>query len=384
MPTLYIVPGLGGSTLGFDPGGGRPVWVDYTRIALGNLGALRLAPDGISPGPPDGVQLYAGPPLADYYFNAALDLERQLKDQGYKVRLWGYDWRLSARISGPQLAALIAAEVLDADPCSIVAHSFGGLVSRVAWQTLKTQGKTGLIRRVVTLGSPHQGSYGVVALWSLDSDQLTQVRNLTLATSALLSLISPLIAPFPWTPTALVRLCATFPAFYETLPFLAGTYASGDPNRAALYGTTWPADRSISAAWQTYARTTWQTLMASPDTAIPSWVMTSVAGLNQSTPDTLRNPALLGGPQAYDHSPNGDNAVMELSALLADSAQVRVNARHADLPNQLAASGMLAQLVTAIRPPLTPPPAPTVITGAAVPLLAGPPVPSVLWPGLDP
>jgi Lecithin:cholesterol acyltransferase len=383
MPIVYVVPGIGGTTLGYDVGGGRAVWVDYTRIALGQLGALRLAPDGFSPQPPDGVQLFPGAPLADYYFPAALDLERQLLDAGYKVRLWGYDWRLSAQRTGQLLAAQIAADVVQGDPCSIVAHSFGGLICRVAWSVLKSQGKTGLIRRVVTLGTPHQGSYGAVALWSLDSDQLTQVRNLTLATSALLSLITPLIAPFPWSSQAIVRLSATFPSLYETLPFLSGSYAVGDPQRAALFGSTWPADRSISPAWQAYARGPWQSLMGSADTVIPPWVLTSVAGTGYSTPNVLRNADILGSEFAYDHTAAGDNTVVSASALVSDSAMVSVNARHADLTNQLAASGQLAQLVLDVRPDPSPAPPAKVIPGASVPLLAGPPVPSSFWPDTD-
>jgi hypothetical protein len=375
MPICYLVPGLAGSTLGYDPGGGRPVWVDYTRLALGQIGAMRLAPDGISPGEPDGVQLYPGDPLPDYYLTCAVALQQQLGPLGYTVRQWGYDWRLSARITGVLLANKIRAEVSIANPCSIVAHSFGGLVARVARAELTQTGDGGLVRKIVTLGTPHEGSYGVVALWSLDNDQLAQVRSLTVLTATLLSAVSPIIAPFPWSRERLVRLTATWPALYETLPMLDVESAQDDPDRVFVYTGVWPADRAISQAWLNYARFPWQTYLRSGVGLTPIRQVTTVAGVGVSTASRMRYPMNLGNGQAYGHDEDGDGEVMMASALVRLSQQVRLFARHADMPNQMGLSGALARLVVAITPdPPTPIPI-DVIPGPLNPVLAGPPSP---------
>ena len=70
-------------------------------------------------------------------------------------------------------------------PCSIVAHSAGGLVARAAWLALGQAGATNLVRRIVTYGTPHQGSYGAVRLWSLDAASLTSVQYLAAARAVL-------------------------------------------------------------------------------------------------------------------------------------------------------------------------------------------------------
>jgi Putative serine esterase (DUF676) len=375
MPICYVVPGLGGTTLGYESGGGAPLWVDYTRIALGQIGAMRLAADGISPASPDGVKLFAGEPLPDYYATCIGELRRQLSPLGYEIVPWGYDWRLSARVNGPALAARIIADVTAGDPCSVVAHSFGGLVARVAWSELLARGQTGLVRRIVTLGSPHLGSYGAVALWSLDSDQLAQVRTLTVATATVLSAISPIIAPFPWSRQALVRLSATWPSLYETLPFLLGPDGTGDPYRSVLYGSRWPEDRGISQAWLDYARQDWQPFASSMSMFPPADVATAVAGTGFPTPYRLVYPGQLGNDNAYERTSEGDNAVGALSALSLSPSAESYSVAHADLPNQLALSGRLAALVTAARPGPPPPPPPAVLLAGANPVLAGPPSP---------
>jgi hypothetical protein len=376
VPTVYVVPGLGGTTLGFDPGGGRPLWVDYTRIALGNIGAMRLAPDGVSPGPPDGRPLFPGEPLADYYGPCVEALRTQLVSGGYIVRTHGYDWRLQSEITGAALAARIRAETTPGIPCSLVCHSFGGIVARAAYAALVGTGDAGLVRRIITLGSPHQGSYGVVALWSLDSDQLSQVQQLTLLTSTLLSLISPLVAPFPWSKEALVRLSATWPALYETLPLLNSPDSESDPNRAVVFGSTWPVDRAISQGWLDVARLAFQPRLFTGPWNPPARVMTSVAGTGTQTPAALHFPGLLGIPVAYNTVADGDGTVTVASALLASSAMVKVAGRHTDLPNQMGIGGQLAGLVLAERP--DPPPPVMAIAGPFNPQLAGPPFPQKL------
>ena len=294
MPIIYVVPGIGGTSLGTSPATSSDTWVSYTAMALGFIGRMRLAADGINPGPPDGVQLYAGRPLPDYYQRCIVALVAQLGPQGYVVLDHGYDWRLDAQLLGTDLAARIVAGVQPGSPCTIVAHSYGGLVARLAWSSLVGSGQSGLVRRIITLGSPHWGSYGAVRLWSLDSDQLTQVFYLSIPAAIVSATTNPFVPGRVWTESQLATLAGTMPCLYWTLPSLLAPDAAADPGRSAVYGTTWPASRGVSTHWLQQAMTAWQPLLAGSSTFPPAWVLTTVAGVGLPTPSKLVYPQILG------------------------------------------------------------------------------------------
>jgi Lecithin:cholesterol acyltransferase len=356
VPICYLVPGVGGSTLGRAPSGASPLWVDYTQILLGQIGQLRLAPDGVSPGGADGRQCYAGGPLEDYYALAAALLDQQLRPHGYRVSPVGYDWRLALSIYAEQLADLIDAEVSQSEPCSIVAHSMGGMVARRAWGALVARGRQGKVRRLVTLGTPHQGSYSVAALWAGESESLGQLALLAaIGTLAQISL-GPLATPAVHSIGQLIELSQSWPSLYALLPLLGSPDQIDDPLRPGLYSWPWLGSAGVSQHWLDLAGTTWAIEMLAGATYPPADVLTTVAGDGLPTPDRLVSPASLGYPSAYGRTTSGDGSVTVASALLPQSAQVVVRVAHTDLPAVLAASGLLAELVLATRLPLAPPP----------------------------
>lgn len=376
MPNhVWIIPSLMGSEICLDPQGNVPVWVSYTRLAFGQVGKMRLAADGRSPGPPDGEQLYAGGALPDYYNAGAAMLRRQLAPLGWTVNLWGYDWRLSATVTGPELARTISATAKASTPATIVSHSFGGLVARQAWTTLAERGQTNLVRRIVTLGAPHQGSYGVPRLFSLDNQSLAQLSWLSQLVAALVGPTNPDYPGELYNLPQLVQIAATWPALYETMPLLGGTDAAGDPYRPALYGDGWPNDRGVSPAWLQYARGPWQSYLRDATQLPPPAVLTTVAGTGYPTTSQLAFPLRLGQPGAFQGAASGDNQVSQVSALIPDSAQINVVGAHADLFNLLAASGQLASFILDGRTPPDPAPAAATLPGAIGAALAGPPIP---------
>jgi hypothetical protein len=342
-----------------------------------------LAADGVNPGLPDGVPLYPGGALTDYYGRAIADLSVQLAPHGYSVLPHGYDWRVSSQRSGPALAARIRQEVTSADPCSIVAHSFGGLVARLAWADLVRTGETALVRRIVTLGTPHWGSYGAVRLWSLDHELISQLAYLSYVA---VPFYGPAVATATgkvWYPARLAALSATWPALYETLPSLLAPDAARDPHRAALYGNTWPADRGISPAWLAYARDTFQPLLASAATNPPTWVLTTVGGEGYPTVDALEWPQWLGSPLAYETAGDGDGTVPISSALLPNSAQITIVGAHGDLPLISAGFQGAAAVILENRAPPDPPPPVQAVPGVFLQSLHGPPAPGLLVPWGD-
>jgi hypothetical protein len=382
MPIVYLVPGLGGTSLGTTPSTTSDTWVSYTAIAQGYIGRLRLAADGVSPGPPDGVQLYFGRPLPDYYQRCIVALVTQLGPQGYVVLDHGYDWRLSALELGQDLADRIIAGVTPADPCTLVAHSYGGIVSRLAWAALVAAGKSGLVRRIITLGTPHWGSYGAIVLWSLAADQLNQIFYLSTPSAVLTSGINPPGSARVWPTAKIAALVSTFPSLYWTLTSLLAPDAGEDPHRSAIYGTAWPANVAVNQTWLQAAKNTWQPLLASASTIPPSWVLTTVAGVGLPTVNALVNPQVLGQSAAYSTADVGDGTVTSDAALLGGSAQYTLTASHQDLPNVAAEQGFLAGWITDPRGPPSPPPPAVVIPGQLSVQLAGPPSPQYIFPSI--
>ncbi|MGH3512813.1 MAG: esterase/lipase family protein [Pseudonocardiaceae bacterium] len=384
MTICYVLPGLGGSELYQDSALTDKVWVSYTRLALGQLGRLRLAPDGASPGPPDGVQLYPGGPLPDYYGSAIAALAAALSPHGYSVVPWGYDWRLSTQVTGRLLADRIRRDVTAADPCSLVGHSLGGLVCRLAWASLVGTGESGLVRRIVTLGTPHWGSYGPVRIWSRDSEVSQQLWYISLASIAVFGGAIAVSTGRIWDPSRVAALTSTWPAVYETLPSLLAPDAGADPNRLVIYSGPWPSDRGVSMAWLDYARTVYQPLLASAGTLPPAWILTTVGGSGYATVSRLERPQYLGDPRAYVSTGDGDGQVVLSSAILPGSAQIQLTGAHGDLPVITAGLSQAAAVILDPRVAPDPPPPAQVLPGIYPVQLHGPPSPNVIAIRQDP
>jgi pimeloyl-ACP methyl ester carboxylesterase len=142
---VIVVPGLMGSQLHLQrerPAPDDILWLDPVDISQGQLNLLTM------PGAP----VMAGGPVLHGY----LPLKLALLAAGYTVRCFAYDWRRDISESGAALARQISTE--PARDISIVAHSMGGLVARIAMNSSAGH----LIQRIITLGTPHGGSYAPV------------------------------------------------------------------------------------------------------------------------------------------------------------------------------------------------------------------------------
>ena len=142
---VYVVPGLMGSQLCLPRQGPVPddlLWLDPHDISEGRLSLLSM------PGAP---VMASGPVLYGY-----LPLKLALQAAGYTVRCFAYDWRRDVAESGTVLARQLASET--AHEVSVIAHSMGGLVARAALRSPMSSH----VRRLITLGTPHGGSYAPV------------------------------------------------------------------------------------------------------------------------------------------------------------------------------------------------------------------------------
>ncbi|MFH0863675.1 MAG: hypothetical protein V1858_01095 [Candidatus Gottesmanbacteria bacterium] len=97
-----------------------------------------------------------------------------------ETRVFNYDWRKDVRDSSDSLKNLLSSlHFIDKD-VSIVGYSLGGLVSR-AYLEKPNVGSN--VKKVLTVGSPHQGASGTYATWEggetkMDSFQLNMAVNI--------------------------------------------------------------------------------------------------------------------------------------------------------------------------------------------------------------
>lgn len=132
---VLVLPGIMGSRLG-------DVWFEPAAIGAGRLAELAL-PAGRALRP-RGVQMLT-------YAHLVLALRRQ----GLDVRLRPYDWRRPLDELGQALAADIRSM---GRPVTVVAHSMGGLVARIAIAQLPRR----CVRRLILVGTPNYGSFAAV------------------------------------------------------------------------------------------------------------------------------------------------------------------------------------------------------------------------------
>jgi hypothetical protein len=327
--------------------------------------------------------MFEGPPLPDYWSTPIKLLIDSLRPHGYRLDVLVYDWRKSIFAAGEGLAGLIRNKDTASDPCSIVAHSMGGLVARAAWASLVLSGQESKVRRIVTLGSPHQGTYAPVSVLSANYEALDQLAFISYTLTSGVNVIGWPITYRRYNVFEIRDVAATWPALYSIFPLLGGTDAVNDPHRADLFERSkWPASIPVDANWLSYARAIVAPFLLSPTSQPPAWVMTTVAGQGVPTPAGLVRPELLGSAAAIGSAEDGDGVVTGSSALMAESKRYVVSARHSDMPAFTAASGELADWVLEVRDPITPVPPPETIPGVLTPVLAGPPIPQPL--GLPP
>ncbi len=128
---VIILPGFGGS------------W-DLTAVITGTKGSNWKVPKQIT--------VYDG-------------ILNSLKESGYEegknMFLFSYDWRKPISDLAEDLKDFIEEKGLSEEKIDIVGHSMGGLIARTYAQTYGTE----KINKIVTAGTPHEGTVDAYGLW---------------------------------------------------------------------------------------------------------------------------------------------------------------------------------------------------------------------------
>jgi pimeloyl-ACP methyl ester carboxylesterase len=357
ITNVLLLPGLAGSQLslvGLPPDQGL-VWVNALAMAQGAIARLQLDPTGTMPGPiAAGSQLYAPQPDPTYY----MPLFRYLTKAGYTVWAAGYDWRQSMELAAGLLLPRVNRFFGDA-PFAIVAHSMGGLVARLLYALLNTAGQAARVQRLICIGTPHFGSWATHQIF----------WRAYLAYKAL-QFAAGLAFPNGLTGSALVldAVCATWPSFYEVMPFqlnswIAAQFASQIPYIYELANYA-GGNPYLTAQWLGYAPTIQATIQGS----LPLALMAEIDGTGLETALALATTGSFLALPTYQRTMLGDSVVPAASSQLPGLpfyATVKGTA-HADLPcdsrvqalvGEVLAQGPVAQQQPAAAAAMPSPPA---------------------------
>lgn len=289
---VFILPGIMASMIGTKRSRLLPdevVWINPVTLAFGKAKELSFDLDPIDHEALDVIPYF-------YYY-----LRKRLSNEGYDVEYFYYDWRYDLETLAEQLATKIKNDA--ADSVDLVAHSMGGLVSRLALRDADANAK---ISRLIMLGTPNHGSFNAIQVFDGTHSVTQKVEQMDLRHD-----MNELIT----------QVFSTLPAVYQLLPFEA-KFGNADIYDQAKWPDNMPKPRQdlLDRAKEVSA------LYPAPDerhfliasTAHPTYVGIRMA------PDGL----------VYEYADaNGDGTVPLESALLPGVKTRYVGSEHQDLAN---------------------------------------------------
>jgi len=298
--TVYLLPGIMGTQLGVARVAPLPpdlLWLDPQDIIGGGLDRLRLdAPALITLG-------------AIQYSYLALQL--RLRAAGFRVVVHDYDWRADLGALATDFAARLRAD--DSPGVAVIAHSMGGLIARRA---LVEPGLERLLR-LITLGTPHAGSYGAVQA----------LRGTYPVVRRLAALDRQHDAEYLAT-----RIFSTFPSIHQLLPAAA---APGSPS--LLDAASWPATGPRPDAQGLAAARSFAADLPPADARC-----IAISGTHQRTVTGLR---LADDDFLYEVSDGGDGTVPLNSAAWTGCDNYFVRCEHSALPRSATVARALLELL---------------------------------------
>jgi hypothetical protein len=320
MATVNVVyiPGVLGSGLSWFPGGGappQPIWLDLPAVAEGQFSYLELAPDNKSPGPlaqgrvigPDGTL------FPSYY-----PLLRWMQNDGWNVFTVCQDWRWSLFDLAPLWWGQIKA-FLGVQPFYMVCHSLGGLLGRMIFGQMQAAGQDGQLLGMVTLGTPHYGSFESVRAFMRLNFIYTGLVSVCGFTSALLGTPGPMYVD---------RVLASHPVWYELMPSaVAGPLFTDAPDQVKELYT--PGFLSgINSYVQDSKLLNAELLQGQLNGLIPSKRLASIVGTTWPTPYQFAATGKPNQEDGYLYTDEGDGSVTVAQSTVPGAPVYRTTALH--------------------------------------------------------
>ena len=296
---VLILPGIMGSRLGsIRRHVTNLLWLHPSALAEGGLAQLAL---------PATKRLRAvGVMLPGY-----LKLKLTLEVAGFRPQFHAFDWRADLDRLARTLVQTIDKSAQDR--VSIIAHSMGGLIARLALRHDKHR----RIRRIVQLGAPNAGSFAPVQAFRAAYPTVRKLAALDQKHSA----------------EDLAReVFHTLPGLYQLLP--TPLHAT-EPD--LFDARSWPQDDLVpDVALLQRARRVRERLPAADDRCC------SIVGVNQETVVALR---VRDGVFEYTVQADGDGTVPRVRAIWPDAANWFAAENHGALTTNSTVIGALCDLL---------------------------------------
>jgi hypothetical protein len=277
--------------------------------------------------------------------------QRLLKD-GWLVDVFMYDWRKPLSDQAPVFAHYLQ-QGYSASTFRVIAHSMGGLLTRMAFSLLGSDFTTGKWLRTIYLGTPHFGSHSA-------AQALANPAALVSGSGAGAASISQLLLNLGRTTKQVKFLLelpstvATWRSLYELLPRETAGWVATDPLGPQLYVLANYASQnpSVYAAGLTDAQTTGAALDALLTQPQPSF--RNVVGTGTPTPAVLINKDALGDAKSYLPL-DGDGFVTVQRATLPNHPNdlILPGALHSSIPGDSRLLAVISSLLSDDTFPVT-------------------------------
>ncbi len=218
---IIIIPGIQGTKLqNINDKNFHVLWSGIKKIFT-NIHDLKLQKDGVSD---LGVEHVVE--RADVEDVAYSEIINYLRSKGYRVFIFGYDWRKSNAVSAEKLEEFVKylTNKLNTSAFNFITHSMGGLVLSAYIKRLTPEKRLRIIHKAIFTVPPFLGS-------------VEASFNLTIGKSRLFN-----------TSDDFRKVSRTFPSIYELLPVYKGAYTFENKDTAAHFN---PYD--FSTYWQQVA-----------------------------------------------------------------------------------------------------------------------------------
>lgn len=188
-PILILVPGIMGTHLSVN---NNTIWLDLGEVGKGNIVNMLDASNN---------NVGHDEIIGNFYEK----IIKYFEDQGYEVRTFGYDWRLSLKIAADKFINVLQDALKKNQPVSVIAHSMGGLVVRDTMRyhpTLWSKYSALTSSRIILLGTPWKGAHETLSVFTGHFKRLI--------------LLARLDTHHPR--KKLMEIFSEFPGIYELLP----------------------------------------------------------------------------------------------------------------------------------------------------------------------
>lgn len=345
-PKIWLIPGLLESELSRI--GAEPVlWLNGKALGYSEFAGLELAEDGISPKPPYGQQLFSSGVISPYWTTVEATLERAFSSE-YNIELWHYDWRYDVRDTGHDLGNQIVSQNSPLNPAVIVGHSLGGIVARFAWDRLMQTFGPGWISKVITIGTPHEGSFNMPWAFNSSNPTVQLITGYKVATFAARAAAKEVDAfESLMTPARMIDIMMSWPSVYYLMPHYP---LSPTAEEVLMYdriynAETYPYYTNAKQERLDFARNVIQRQLRSRDLIPDPRKVGQIFGASFPTANAVEWGLLPGSDFRQVLGGDGDDTVLVHSASALDGRKASINCNHAGQPQNQEVADKLVQWI---------------------------------------